>query len=91
VPQAGARVGQVAPPVFSGGQALASNAGRVVAPLAAGWLITTAGYGPAFGLVAARSLATAWLLVGTEGATEQLGRGTSAFRPPSRRYTGDPR
>jgi hypothetical protein len=45
----------------------------VVAPLAAGWLITTAGYGPAFGLVAACSLATAWLLVGAEGAhVEQL-------------------
>jgi predicted MFS family arabinose efflux permease len=56
----------------SGGQALAANAGRVVAPLAAGSLITAAGYGPTFGLVAVCSLATAGLLVAAERAhTEQ--------------------
>ena len=52
----------------SGGQALAANTGRVLAPLTAGALITTAGYGTAFGLVAACSLATAVLLVAAERA-----------------------
>ena len=52
----------------SGGQSLAANAGRVIAPVAAGALISTAGYGPAFSLVAACSLATAALLLAAERA-----------------------
>jgi MFS family permease len=52
----------------SGGQALAANAGRVAAPLAAGSLITVAGYGPTFALVGACSIATALLLVAAECA-----------------------
>ena len=52
----------------SGGQALAANTGRVLAPLTAGGLITTAGHGTAFGLVAACSLATGVLLVAAERA-----------------------
>lgn len=52
----------------SGAQALASNAGRVVAPAAAGALITTNGYGVVFTGVAVCSLLTAGLLVAAERA-----------------------
>ena len=55
----------------SGGQSLAANAGRVIAPVAAGALISTSGYGPAFSLVAACSLATAALLLAAESAHAQ--------------------
>lgn len=61
----------VPPSVFgsvSGGQALAAGAGRVAAPLAAGSLITVAGYGPTFAGVGAACLATAALLVAAERA-----------------------
>ena len=51
-----------------GGQSLAANAGRLIAPVAAGALISAAGYGPAFSLVAACSLATAALLLAAERA-----------------------
>jgi MFS family permease len=47
----------------SGHQALAGQAGRVVAPVAAGALITAFGYGAAFGAIAACALASAVLLV----------------------------
>ena len=59
----------------SGGQALAGQLGRVVAPLAAGALIGTAGYGVAFGAVAACTIAAAALIVSAERA---------AARPPER-------
>jgi len=52
----------------SGGQALAANAGRVVAPVAGGSLITVAGYGLTFTLVALGSLATAASLLAAERA-----------------------
>jgi MFS family permease len=52
----------------SGGQALAGQAGRVVAPVAAGALIGTAGYGVAFGAVAACVLAAAALILSAERA-----------------------
>jgi MFS family permease len=52
----------------SGGQALAGQLGRVVAPVAAGALITTAGYGVAFGAVAACTVAAAALIVSAERA-----------------------
>jgi MFS family permease len=52
----------------SGGQALAGQLGRVVAPVAAGALITTAGYGVAFGAVAACTIAAAGLIVSAERA-----------------------
>lgn len=61
----------VPPAVFgsvSGGQALASQAGRVVAPVTAGALISSAGYGVAFGAVAACTLAAAALLLAAERA-----------------------
>ena len=51
-----------------GGQALAANAGRVVAPAAAGALITFAGYGPVLTIVAVCSLGTAGLLLTAERA-----------------------
>lgn len=50
----------------SGRQSLAVGAGRVVAPVAAGALITAAGYGPALLAVAACALAAAALLVAAE-------------------------
>jgi MFS family permease len=52
----------------SGGQAVAGQAGRVVAPVAAGALIGTAGYGVAFGVVAACALAAAALILSAERA-----------------------
>ena len=52
----------------SGGQALAGQAGRVVAPVAAGALISTAGYGVAFGAVAACTVAAAGLVLSAERA-----------------------
>jgi MFS family permease len=52
----------------SGGQALAGQAGRVVAPVAAGALIGTLGYGVAFGAVAACMLAAAGLILSAERA-----------------------
>jgi hypothetical protein len=52
----------------SGGQSLAANAGRVIAPAAAGALISSAGYGVAFTAVAVCSLGAAALLVGAERA-----------------------
>ena len=52
----------------SGGQALAANAGRVAAPVAAGSLITVAGDEVAFGLVGVACLVTAALLVAAERA-----------------------
>ncbi|MCW2666832.1 MAG: putative Permease of the major facilitator superfamily 1, partial [Frankiales bacterium] len=52
----------------SGGQTLAAGAGRVAAPAAAGALITAAGYGLAFTLVAGCSLAAAALLAAAERA-----------------------
>ena len=60
---------------ISGGQALAGQLGRVVAPLAAGALIGTAGYGVAFGAVAACTIAAAALILSAERA---------AARPPER-------
>lgn len=51
-----------------GGQALAANAGRVVAPAAAGALITSAGYGTVLTIAAACSLGTAGLLLAAERA-----------------------
>ena len=59
----------VAPAVFasvSGGQALAANGGRVVAPTAAGALIGATGYGVVLGLVAVCSLAAGALLLVAE-------------------------
>jgi MFS family permease len=61
----------VPPEVFasvSGQQAMASQAGRVVAPVAAGTLVSTLGYGAAFAGVAACTLATAGLLLAAERA-----------------------
>jgi MFS family permease len=52
----------------SGGQALAGQLGRVVAPVAAGALIGAAGYGAAFGAVAACTLAAAALILSAERA-----------------------
>jgi MFS family permease len=52
----------------SGVQTLVLNAGRVVAPVSAGALITSAGYGPTFAAVAACSLITAVLLIGADRA-----------------------
>ncbi|TFV63853.1 MFS transporter [Geodermatophilus sp. DF01-2] len=52
----------------SGGQALAGQVGRVVAPVAAGALISAAGYGVAFGAVAACTVAAAALIVSAERA-----------------------
>ncbi|MGR6965378.1 MFS transporter [Geodermatophilus sp. URMC 61] len=52
----------------SGGQALAGQAGRVLAPVAAGALIGAAGYGVAFGAVAACTLAAAALILSAERA-----------------------
>jgi len=52
----------------SGRQSLATGAGRVVAPVAAGALITAAGYGPALVAVAGCALAAAALLVAAEQA-----------------------
>ncbi len=56
----------------SGGQSLAGNAGRVVAPAAAGALISAMGYGPAFAVVAASSLATAVLLLAADRASQRF-------------------
>lgn len=67
----------------SGGQALAANAGRVAAPLAAGALITAAGYGPAFALVAACSVATAGLLLAAERAHAGAARRVRLWRSSS--------
>jgi MFS family permease len=67
----------------SGGQALAANAGRVAAPVAGGALITVAGYGPAFGLVALACLATAGLLLAAE-------RAHAAAPPPVEQFAGRP-
>jgi hypothetical protein len=50
----------------SGRQSMATGVGRVVAPVAAGALITAAGYGPALTVVAVCSLASAALLVAAE-------------------------
>lgn len=52
----------------SGRQSLATGAGRVVAPVAAGALITAAGYAPALLAVAACALAAAALLQAAERA-----------------------
>ena len=52
----------------SGRQSLATGAGRVVAPVAAGALITAAGYGPALTAVAACAVAAALLLLAAERA-----------------------
>jgi MFS family permease len=52
----------------SGHQALAGQVGRVVAPVAAGALITAFGYGAAFSAIAACALASAALLVLSERA-----------------------
>ena len=52
----------------SGRQSLVANAGRVVAPAAAGAAITAAGYDPAFVAVAACSLAAAAALLAAERA-----------------------
>ena len=52
----------------SGRQALATGAGRVLAPVSAGALITTAGYGPALVAVATCSLAAGALLLTAERA-----------------------
>ena len=51
-----------------GSQALAANAGRVIAPAAAGAAITLAGYGPVLTAVAACSLGTAALLLAADRA-----------------------
>ncbi|WP_033386060.1 MFS transporter [Sporichthya polymorpha] len=61
----------VARPIFasvSGLQTLVLNAGRVVAPVSAGALISSAGYGPTFAAVAACALLTAVLLVSADRA-----------------------
>jgi predicted MFS family arabinose efflux permease len=61
----------VARPIFasvSGVQTLVLNAGRVVAPVSAGALISAAGYGPTFTTVAACALLTAMLLVAADRA-----------------------
>jgi MFS family permease len=50
----------------SGRQSMATGVGRVVAPVAAGALITAAGYGPALTVVAVCALASAALLVAAE-------------------------
>jgi MFS family permease len=67
-----ALLGEYVPgPVFaavSGQQALAVQFGRVVAPLAAGALITAFGYGPGFTFSAGCALAAAILLVASERA-----------------------
>lgn len=55
----------------SGRQALATGAGRVVAPVTAGLVISTAGYTPAMLAVAICSLAAGALLVGAERAHAQ--------------------
>jgi hypothetical protein len=52
----------------SGQQALAGQAGRVVAPVTAGALITGVGYGAAFAGIAACTLAAAALLLASERA-----------------------
>ena len=62
----------VPPSVFasvSGQQALAGQAGRVLAPVTAGLLITGLGYGAAFAAIAACSLGAAVLLVASERAS----------------------
>ncbi len=68
----------VARPIFasvSGMQTLVLNAGRVVAPVSAGALISAAGYGATFAVVATCALLTAALLItadrGTPGAPPQ--------------------
>jgi MFS family permease len=61
-------------PVFaavSGQQALAVQFGRVVAPVAAGALITAFGYGPGFTLIAGCALVAAVLLVASERAARR--------------------
>lgn len=52
----------------SGGHALVANAGRVVTPLAAEALISSAGYGAMFTVVALCSLTGAVLLAAAERA-----------------------
>lgn len=67
----------VARPIFasvSGVQTLVLNAGRVVAPVSAGALISLAGYGPTFTIVAACAVLAATLLVGADRA--------DSHRPP---------
>ena len=64
----------VPPSVFasvSGQQALAGQAGRVLAPVTAGLLITGLGYGAAFAAIAACSLGAAVLLVASERASRR--------------------
>ena len=63
----------------SGGQALAGQAGRVIAPVAAGAVIGSVGYGVAFGAVAACALAAAALVLSAERAAA-LTRGRAAPR-----------
>jgi MFS family permease len=61
-------------PVFaavSGQQALAVQFGRVVAPVAAGALITAFGYGPGFTFIAGCALVAAVLLVASERAARR--------------------
>lgn len=61
----------VARPIFAsvaGVQTLVLNAGRVVAPVSAGALISSAGYGPTFAAVATCSLLTAAFLVAADRA-----------------------
>lgn len=75
----------VPPSVFatvSGHQALASQAGRVLAPVTAGALISTLGYGAAFAGVALCTLATAGLLLASERAV-RAGRLRPAGPPGS--------
>jgi MFS family permease len=80
-----ALLGRYVPPeVFgrvSGGQSLAANAGRVVAPTAAGALISLTGYAPALVAVAACSLGAAALLLAAErswGQSPRLGAPATA-------------
>ncbi len=57
----------------SGRQSLAANAGRVIAPVAAGGLISLTGYGPALTAVAACSLGAAALLLAAERSWSEAG------------------
>jgi MFS family permease len=70
-----ALLGEYVPgPVFaavSGQQALAVQFGRVVAPVAAGALITAFGYGPGFTFIAGCALVAAVLLVASERAARR--------------------
>jgi MFS family permease len=70
-----ALLGSYVPPrlfaTVSGHQALAGQAGRVVAPVTAGGLITGLGYGAAFTAIAACTLAAAGLLLASERAARR--------------------